>query len=85
MSDLPLTVVGIGASAGGPEAFRLLFKAMPPDAGPDLAVVPHLPANPKSMLPEILARWTAMPVQEAIDGMPLGAIATGAVERVRTC
>ena len=69
MSDPRLSVVGIGASAGGLEAFRLLFEAMPADTGMAFVVVLHLPANRKSMLPEILARWTAMPVQEATDGM----------------
>lgn len=69
MSDLKLTVVGIGASAGGLDAFRMFFEAMPPDSGLAFVVVLHLPAHRKSMLPEILARWTTMPVQEVIDGM----------------
>jgi len=68
MSDLPLSVVGIGASAGGIEAFHRFFDKMPPNSGLAFVVVLHLAADRKSMLPEILARWTTMPVTEACDG-----------------
>jgi two-component system, chemotaxis family, CheB/CheR fusion protein len=68
MSDAPLSVVGIGASAGGIEAFHHFFAKMPPDSGLAFVVVLHLAAGRKSMLPEILARWTAMSVTEARDG-----------------
>jgi two-component system CheB/CheR fusion protein len=68
MTDGALCVVGIGASAGGIDAFRRFFEKMTPDSGLAFVVVLHLPAGRKSMLPEILARWTAMPVTEACDG-----------------
>ncbi len=68
MSDASLMVVGIGASAGGLEAFRSFFEAVPAESGLAFVVVLHLPASPKSMLPDILSRWTAMPVLEASDG-----------------
>ena len=68
MTDLPLSVVGIGASAGGIDAFHRFFNKMPPDSGLAFVVVLHLAADRKSMLPEILARWTRMPVTEARDG-----------------
>jgi two-component system, chemotaxis family, CheB/CheR fusion protein len=35
-------VVGIGASAGGLEAFKELFKVLPPDLGMAFVVIPHL-------------------------------------------
>ena len=60
-------VVGIGASAGGIEAFRGFFENMPPDSGLAFVVVLHLPIDRKSILPEILRRWTAMPGIEATD------------------
>ena len=63
-----MQVVAIGASAGGIEAFRLFFGNMPADSGMGFVVVLHLSANHKSMLAEIIARWTAMPVSEAADG-----------------
>jgi two-component system CheB/CheR fusion protein len=66
--DASLTVVGIGASAGGIEAFRSFFEAMPGDSGMALLVVLHSSAGHKSLLPEILSRWTPMPVREARDG-----------------
>jgi two-component system CheB/CheR fusion protein len=68
MTTAALSVVGIGASAGGIEAFRRFFEKMPADSGLAFVVVLHLAADRKSMLPEILARWTAMPVIEASDG-----------------
>jgi len=68
MTGVTLSVVGIGASAGGIEAFRRFFEKMAPDSGLAFVVVLHLAADRKSMLPEILARWTAMPVSEAYDG-----------------
>jgi two-component system CheB/CheR fusion protein len=61
-------VVGIGASAGGIKAFRLFFEIMPPDSGMGFVIVLHMSADRKSILPEILARWTTMPVAEAADG-----------------
>jgi two-component system CheB/CheR fusion protein len=63
-----LTIVGIGASAGGIEAFRLFFENMPSDSGMAFVVVLHLPADRKSILPELIGRWTAMPVVEVTDG-----------------
>ena len=67
-----MQVVAIGASAGGIEAFRLFFEAMPADSGMGFVVVLHMSADRKSMLPEIIARWTAMPVAEAADGDLVG-------------
>ncbi len=61
-------IVGIGASAGGIEAFRGFFTNMPVDSGMAFVVVLHLPANRRSMLPDILGHWTSMPVIEVQDG-----------------
>src|SRR5262245_1972295 len=55
-------IVGVGASAGGVEALEHLFKAMPPDPGMAFVIVTHLAPKRESMLPEILARDTHMPV-----------------------
>ena len=65
---LTVQVVAVGASAGGIEAFRLFFTAMPADSGMGFVVVLHLSADRRSMLPEIVARWTAMRVSEAANG-----------------
>ncbi len=68
MVDRPISIVGIGASAGGLEAFHAFFENMPADSGMAFVVILHLPMARKSLLPEILGRWTAMPVVEAVDG-----------------
>lgn len=66
-------VIGIGASAGGIQAFQGFFENMPADSGFAFVVMLHLPADRKSILPELIARWTAIPVREATDGCALEA------------
>ena len=66
-----LTVVGIGASAGGLEAFTELLEHLPTDTGMAFVLLQHLDPRHKSSLPEILARSTQMSVDEVRDGMPL--------------
>ena len=60
-------IVGIGASAGGLEAFELFFKIMPAKSGMSFVLVSHLDPGHASMLTEILQRVTSMPVHEAMD------------------
>jgi two-component system CheB/CheR fusion protein len=67
--SLPYPVVGIGASAGGLEAFREMLRALPVDTGMAYVLVPHLDPNHPSMLPAILGRSTQLPVVEATDGL----------------
>lgn len=62
-------IVGLGASAGGLEAFEQFFRAMPADSGLGFVLVPHLDPSHASLLSEILQRSTAMPVVEAQDRM----------------
>jgi two-component system CheB/CheR fusion protein len=64
-------VVGIGASAGGIDAFRSFFMHMPLDTGLAFVVILHLPADRKSLLAEILGRFTSMKVIDASDGCTL--------------
>ncbi len=66
-----LPVVGIGASAGGLEVFKRLLGDLPGDTGFAIVFIQHLDPNHHSMLAEILARATNMPVSEAADGMPV--------------
>jgi two-component system CheB/CheR fusion protein len=68
-----LPVIGIGASAGGIEAFQTFFENMPADSGLAFIVMLHLPVDRKSILPELIGRWTTMPVREATDGCILQA------------
>lgn len=62
-------VVGIGASAGGLEAFTQLLSHLPTNTGMAFVLVQHLAPNQKSMLSEILGRVTQMPVYEVQDKM----------------
>src|ERR1700719_1309893 len=64
-----VSVVGIGASAGGLEAFRLLLGNLPADTGFAFVLVQHLDPTHQSSLSQILARATSMPVTEAGDGV----------------
>ncbi|MGV8083783.1 MAG: chemotaxis protein CheB [Coriobacteriia bacterium] len=67
----PFPVVGIGGSAGGLEASRDLLSALPTDTGMAFIVVHHLSAAHDSLLVDILARATQMPVEFAADGVRL--------------
>ena len=60
-------IVGIGASAGGLEAFEGFFKACPADTGMAFVLVSHLSPDHHSLLTEILQRNTRMPVAQAVD------------------
>lgn len=61
--------VGIGASAGGLEALQDFFKFMPEDTGMVFIVIQHLSPDYKSLMDELLARHTNMPINIASDGM----------------
>ena len=69
----PPLIVGIGASAGGLEAFKAFFGHMPADSGMAFVLVQHLSPDHKSMLVELLSAATRMSVVEAEDGMALEA------------
>jgi two-component system, chemotaxis family, CheB/CheR fusion protein len=62
-------IVGIGASAGGLEAFTELLTHLPLDTGMAFVLVQHLDPKHESALAEILARATALPVQEVTDDL----------------
>ncbi|SDG39296.1 two-component system, chemotaxis family, CheB/CheR fusion protein [Limimonas halophila] len=69
----PIPIVGIGASAGGVESLRQFLGAMPADSGMAFVVVQHLQHGRHSFMDEVLAGYTAMPVVQAEDGMPVAA------------
>ena len=62
-------IVGMGASAGGLEAFEQFFSHLPLDTGVAFVLVPHLEPTHKGMMPELLGRHTKMPVVQVEDGM----------------
>jgi len=62
-------IIGIGASAGGLEAFEVFFRQVPADSGMAFILISHLDPAHSSMLAEILQRITAIPVTEATNQM----------------
>jgi two-component system, chemotaxis family, CheB/CheR fusion protein len=67
-------IVGMGASAGGLAAFEAFFKALPldRDAGMAFVLVQHLAPDHKSLLSELLRRFTKMAVFEVTNGVQVG-------------
>ena len=62
-------IVGIGASAGGLEALEEFFRAVPEDLQLAFVVVQHLSPDYKSLMVELLSKYTSMEVKRAEDGM----------------
>jgi len=62
-------VVGIGASAGGLEAFSQLLECLPADTGMAFVLIQHLDRTHPSLLREALAKTSTMPVRQAEQGM----------------
>ena len=69
----PRLVVGIGASAGGLDAFKELLHALPSNAGLAYIFVYHISLTAKSQLVRILSKCTKMPVTAASKSMPIQA------------
>src|ERR671919_1716963 len=69
----PRYVVGIGASAGGLDPLVRFFDNLPKDTGMAFVIVQHLSPDFKSMMDELLARRTALPIRLVEDGMPVEA------------
>ncbi|MBK1721831.1 chemotaxis protein CheB [Thiocystis violacea] len=67
----PFPIVGIGASAGGLAAFEAFFSAIPKDIATGMAfvLVQHLAPDHKSILTDLVKRYTRMQVQEVEDGV----------------
>lgn len=62
-------VVGIGASAGGLDAFKKLIKAIPESSGMAYVLVQHLDPTHESLLPDLLQKVTTIPVLEITDDL----------------
>lgn len=62
-------VVGIGASAGGLEAFERFFQNMPTRTNLAFVLVPHLDPTHSSILPKLVQKHTKMEVIQASDGV----------------
>jgi two-component system CheB/CheR fusion protein len=62
-------IVGMGASAGGLEAFEAVFRNMPEDPGMGFVLVPHLDPTHASILPQLVQKCTHMKVMQVEDGL----------------
>ncbi len=71
--DLTCPIVGVGASAGGLEAFTKLLKQLPTNTGMAFVLIQHLDPTHDSLLTQLLAKTTSMPVTEVADGMEVSA------------
>lgn len=73
-NDAPLVrVVAVGASAGGLDALTQLLGQLPADTGLAYVLVQHLDPAHESILADLLARATIIPVMQATDGLRIEA------------
>lgn len=68
---IPIGVVGIGASAGGLEALQQFLTFLPTNTDMAFVIIQHLAPNHKSLLADILTKYSGMPVTEIMDGMQI--------------
>ena len=68
-NEKPGCVVGIGSSAGGLEALQQFLTFLPTDTGMAFVIIQHLSPDHRSLLADILGKYTTMPVLEAKEGM----------------
>jgi two-component system CheB/CheR fusion protein len=64
-------VCAVGASAGGLEPLERFFAGVLPPTGMAFVVIQHLSPDYKSLMAELLARHTRLPVVRATDGIAL--------------
>jgi chemotaxis methyl-accepting protein methylase/nitrogen fixation/metabolism regulation signal transduction histidine kinase len=62
-------IVGIGASAGGLEAFKKFFTAMPAEGGVAFVLIQHLDPTRRSLTADLVSTYTRMGVVQVEDGM----------------
>ncbi|HZR81704.1 MAG TPA: chemotaxis protein CheB, partial [Candidatus Binatia bacterium] len=65
------TIVGIGASAGGLDAFSQLLSSLPENPGMAIVLIQHQAPQHESALAELLAAHSRLPVVQATDGVEL--------------
>ena len=68
---LRLPVVGIGSSAGGLEALELFFSNVPSDTNMIFVIIQHLSPRHKSIMADILMKYTQMKVMQIKDNQEI--------------
>ncbi len=66
-------IVGLGASAGGLDAFKRFFNTMPSESGMAFVLIQHLDPSHESITADLLARHTVMKVAQIEDSTPVEA------------
>ena len=69
----PNFIVGIGASAGGLDALEKFFRNMPATSGMAFIIVQHLSPDYKSLMQELMSRYTKMDIHRVTDGIEVQA------------
>ncbi len=69
----PPYIVGIGSSAGGLEALKLFISNIPADTRLAYLIAQHMSPQHRAMLTELLAKQTSIPVDVAVDDLPVEA------------
>jgi two-component system, chemotaxis family, CheB/CheR fusion protein len=70
-NPLYFPVVGLGASAGGLDAFKRLLEALPAKSGMAFILIQHLAPSHESLMVELLTGHTSMKIVQATDAMPI--------------
>jgi two-component system, chemotaxis family, CheB/CheR fusion protein len=83
--DEPITVVGIGASAGGLGALREFLRTMPDDTGLAFVIVMHLAPDHESHLADVLQAHSSMPIQQVSDTVLVERITSTSSRPTGTC
>lgn len=65
-------IIGIGTSAGGLEALKIFFDNVPSDCIHSFVIIQHLSPDYKSLMKDLLAKNTLLPIYEVVDGMIIG-------------
>jgi len=73
MSKKNIPVIGIGASAGGLEPLEQFFNKVSNDSGFAYIIIQHLAPDYKSLMDELLARHTNLPIKVIEDGIAVEA------------
>lgn len=70
-ADPTTVIVGVGASAGGLDAFRRFLQAVPDDSGLVFVLAQHLDPTHESLMASLLSKYTQMPVQQVERPTPV--------------
>jgi len=73
VSNVPVRIIVMAASAGGIEALRVILRTLPASLAVPIAIVQHRAAEPSGNLARTLSGATALHLKDAEDGEVLAA------------